>query len=612
MRASTFFSVLYLLLLKTPDAYPIPYPLITKYLKIRNVLSVLYYSCKSDEYIFSKIMNDNSIPVMVVKSAEMNSLVLHSKNGILVDLSCYYVPDLLNFAVENYLFREIISWIFINNQDDENLDILLETYIPLSSDVSLFSKSSLNDSESWTIYDLYAVSKKSNTVITPIVTSTDTEMILEPVAVYRKSKSLNGMKIRATIAFHYPERITRVDDLGQKHIDTATKVCYQVMMNLAMDLNFTYDLSQSDSYGYIQNGSFRGAMGHFERKEIEVGILSAFLREDRMKIVEYVTETFIITSPLMFRQPSLASVSNIFTLPFGLDVWWSFVALTVILIISQLLLIASPMMRNELAWLDSLSFVLGAICQQGFNRDNFLFSGRILHFVTFLSCLFFFSSYSANIVALLQSPSNALKSMTDVTRSNLKVLVQNNEYNHILYPESTDPEVIELYMKKIKPFGEKVYEIPEEGVKKIRTGKYAFQLETHTAYKIISDTYTETEKCGLKEVESIKIPRHSIPIVKNSSYRSIFRERLTWQREVGLYEATFKRWINQKFKCEGNVGEFHSVGIQECRHAFMIVAFGSILAVIFFLIEIAQKRIQKELKNVAKTSRKVKPKRFFN
>lgn len=206
------------------------------------------------------------------------------------------------------------------------------------------------------------------------------------------------------------------------------------MMNLAMDLNFTYDLSQSDSYGYIQNGSFRGAMGHFERKEIEVGILSAFLREDRMKIIEYVTETFIITSPLMFRQPSLASVSNIFTLPFGLDVWWSFVALTVILIISQLLLIASPMMRNELAWLDSVSFVLGAICQQGFNRDNFLFSGRILHFVTFLSCLFFFSSYSANIVALLQSPSNALKSMTDVTRSNLKVLVQNNEYNHILYP----------------------------------------------------------------------------------------------------------------------------------------------------------------------------------
>lgn len=166
-------------------------------------------------------------------------------------------------------------------------------------------------------------------------------------------------------------------------------------------------------------------------------------------------------------------------------------------------------------------------------------------------------------------------------------------------------------MKKIKPFGEKAYEIPEEGVKKIRTGKYAFQLETHTAYKIISDTYTETEKCGLKEVESIKIPRHSIPIVKNSSYRSIFRERLTWQREVGLYEATFKRWINQKFKCEGNVGEFHSVGIQECRHAFMIVAFGSILAVIFFLMEIAQKRIEKELKNFATTSHKVKPKRFF-
>ncbi|GAB0100817.1 Ionotropic glutamate receptor [Sergentomyia squamirostris] len=559
------------------------------YFKARNIRVVTYYSCRSDEHLLIQDFNKEFIQVLVLRDTRTHQVELTVKNGIIVDLACDFVPDILDFALKDYLFRNIISWIFVRTDNSSNLDLLLDTYIPHSSEVVLLTSQQV----SWNIFDIYKVSKKSEMIITPLVSNLDSPRTsLDALVKYRKQRSLNGIQMTATIAFHYPDRLTRVDDLRLRHLDTATKTTYENLMLLAADLNFTYNLRQTDSYGFLKNGSFHGLMGHFERKEIEVGMISAFFRQDRMKIIEYITETFIITSPLMFRQPSLASVSNIFTLPFGFDVWWAFIALTVVLIASQILVIRSPMVRRELTLLDSMSFVLGAFCQQGFSRDLILISGRVLQFVTLLASLFLFSSYSANIVALLQSPSNALKTISDVTHSNLKVLIQKNEYNLVLYKETTDPEVITLYQKKLQPFGESIFVMPEEGVKKVKTGRYAYQVESHTAYKIISDTYTESEKCGLKAIESVKLPRISIPIVKNSSYRSIFRERLSWQREVGLYDSTFRRWVNQKFKCEGNVGEFRSVGIQECRHAFFIVAFGIGFSVVILIFEVLGRQIK--------------------
>uniref|UniRef100_A0A1B0FV11 Ionotropic glutamate receptor C-terminal domain-containing protein n=1 Tax=Lutzomyia longipalpis TaxID=7200 RepID=A0A1B0FV11_LUTLO len=548
MKVHTIFILLCILWGMAFSSHPFPSNhLLLNYFKGRNVLSVTYYSCRSDSHKLTREFNKENVPVIVLTNTEVRPVLLTSKNGVIVDLSCDFVPDLLDFSLQNYLFREIISWIFIGEDGTTNYELLIESFIPISSEVVIFTPIFNDPTSSWNIFSIYKVTEKSEMNFTPILyTSEDNVVSLTSLYETTKRKNLNGSKIRATIAFHYPHRLTKYDDLRMNYIDTATKTTYQFLMNLATDLNFTYDLTQTDSYGFLKNGSFTGLMGHLERKEIEVGIASSFLRKDRLPIVEYISESFIIRSPLIFRQPSLASVSNIYALPFGLSVWVSLIALIVILILAQILLIAMPIMRNEASLLDSFSIVLSAVSQQGFSRDSFRFSWRILHFITFLSFYFLFSSYSANIVALLQSPSNALKTISDVTHSNLKVQVQNKEYNPVLYEESTDPAVIELFLKKIKPFGAKGYEDAEVGVKNILTGRFAYQIEAHTAYKIISNTYTESEKCGLKEIESVKIPRHSIPIVRNSSYRSIFRERLMWQRETGHFDVNIKRWVTQK------------------------------------------------------------------
>jgi hypothetical protein len=52
-------------------------------------------------------------------------------------------------------------------------------------------------------------------------------------------------------------------------------------------------------------------------------------------------------------------------------------------------------------------------------------------FVLALSALFLFTSYSANIVALLQTPSTAFQTIRDLTNSPMIVEVENQTYNSV-------------------------------------------------------------------------------------------------------------------------------------------------------------------------------------
>lgn len=60
-------------------------------------------------------------------------------------------------------------------------------------------------------------------------------------------------------------------------------------------------------------------------------------------------------------------------------------------------------------------------------------SARIILFLFSLCCLFFYTSYSANIVALLQSSSATFRSLSDLTNSPLGIGIQDVIYNKIFF-----------------------------------------------------------------------------------------------------------------------------------------------------------------------------------
>lgn len=60
-------------------------------------------------------------------------------------------------------------------------------------------------------------------------------------------------------------------------------------------------------------------------------------------------------------------------------------------------------------------------------------SAKLIIFFFSLCTLFFYTSYSANIVALLQSTSQTIKTLADLTKSPLAVGVQDVIYNQIYF-----------------------------------------------------------------------------------------------------------------------------------------------------------------------------------
>lgn len=86
--------------------------------------------------------------------------------------------------------------------------------------------------------------------------------------------------------------------------------------------------------------------------------------------------------------------------------------------------------------------------------------------------------------------------------------------------------VSEVYAKKVQPQGESgwIYD-PFVGVERVRTELFAFQVDSPSAYKAISRTFTEAEKCSLSELQMIILPRTTILVERNSGYKELIRQR---------------------------------------------------------------------------------------
>uniref|UniRef100_A0A8D8ZBE2 Ionotropic glutamate receptor C-terminal domain-containing protein n=2 Tax=Cacopsylla melanoneura TaxID=428564 RepID=A0A8D8ZBE2_9HEMI len=98
--------------------------------------------------------------------------------------------------------------------------------------------------------------------------------------------------------------------------------------------------------------------------------------------------------------------------------------------------------------------VLGAICQQGLDKVPNSASGRLTLLVTSITCLFLVTSYAANIVALIQTPSSVIRTVTDLAESPFTVKLHEFQHNRaFLRDVKKDPklnrEAKYLYDKKL-------------------------------------------------------------------------------------------------------------------------------------------------------------------
>jgi hypothetical protein len=91
--------------------------------------------------------------------------------------------------------------------------------------------------------------------------------------------------------------------------------------------------------------------------------------------------------------------------------------------------------------------------------------------------------------------------------------------------ETTDPEVTRVFKEKLytQPFQE-AFTAETVGMEKIRKGLYAYH-GLSGAYKVISDTYKDDEKCRFKEIRMFTSLHLSFTARKGSPYIPHIKER---------------------------------------------------------------------------------------
>jgi len=96
---------------------------------------------------------------------------------------------------------------------------------------------------------------------------------------------------------------------------------------------------------------------------------------------------------------------------------------------------------------------------------------------------------------------------------------------YVYLQETTDPEVTRLFKEKLytQPFKE-AFTTEDVGMETIRRGLYAY-YGLAEAYKIISDTYEDHEKCRFKEIKMFTSSHMSLTAKKGSPYTPHIKER---------------------------------------------------------------------------------------
>lgn len=159
-----------------------------------------------------------------------------------------------------------------------------------------------------------------------------------------------------------------------------------------------------------------------------------------MSVVEYIAPTTPTKGTFIFRAPSLSHVTNILTSPFDTGVWFCCFASVIVIAVVVYVIVAWEWRNFELQGIqqhqysmrpkidDILVMELGAICQQGSEVEPRSSSGRIATIFIFVTVMFIYTFYSANIVALLQSTSESIQTIEDLLSSRIKLGVEDTIY----------------------------------------------------------------------------------------------------------------------------------------------------------------------------------------
>lgn len=261
----------------------------------------------------------------------------------------------------------------------------------------------------------------------------------------KRRKNLQRITLKTSIVVTNNETYSHLTDRKHRKIDTFTKINYafvlllEDMLNVTME--YTYHPSWTGSNGTTNSTRYGGLVGDLVYKITDIGGTGLFMTPERVNIMDFTLMMTPTGSKFVFRQPKLSYITDVFTLPFDTYVWLASLCLLVVLAVSLFLVaywerFGSENNEHTLGFGEVAFFSFGAVCQQGAHLVPSGHSGRIITILLFISMMFLYTSYSANIVALLQTSSTSIQTLKDLLHSRLQVGVDDTVYNRYFFPVS--------------------------------------------------------------------------------------------------------------------------------------------------------------------------------
>ncbi|XP_058456998.1 glutamate receptor ionotropic, NMDA 1-like [Malaya genurostris] len=522
-------------------------------------------------------------------------------NLIVVDTACPKSWQLLRESGQLLYYR--VKWIIVNRNGlecDKFLDFFQDLQVLISNEIYFLCESPNLDS--FSIRQVYRYSLETE-LIMELFGSWSHGMIVNQQAntvnAVRR-RNLNHFKLRASVAVAVNESRKHLDDYQDKHIDSSSKLSYLQTRYVVQNLNATVQYSYHNSWGYWNSsiGQYTGMIGDLVSGQSDISASVLFVTADRIKAVDYVPMGIKTRATLIFRSPKLSITDNVFLLPFEGSVWLCIVSFIILSAVFLLIIMLVELRYTSVPYpddfrptiFDTIMNMFGASCQQGSYLEPNSLPARCLIILSVVILMFLYASYSANIVALIQSPSNKIRTLQDLIDSPLTAGALDNVYYKHYITHENEPIRKELYerkMKKYTPFVEL-----EEGVRKIRQGLYAFFVEQALCYKVISETFQEDEKCDLREIDYLDWTHPHYVSRKNFSFGEMFRHELFKLREFGIEVREYGMIYSKKPKCTGS-NSFVPVSLMDVWPAMLCLGWGFGFSAGLLLLELLLSHVRK-------------------
>ncbi|CAH2018588.1 unnamed protein product [Acanthoscelides obtectus] len=219
--------------------------------------------------------------------------------------------------------------------------------------------------------------------------------------------NLGGLEMNVTFVATDSETLEHLEDYRQKHIDPLTKVNWIRVGHLLNMFNITANMRWVNTWGYrdLETNKFSGMLGDLQNGTSEFGGTQCFYTPDRIDYVDYIPAWTPTFMKFIFRSDTEPRSS----------------------------------------------------------------AGRTAYFIALISLMFLYTSYSANIVALLQSTTENIRTLEDLLNSRMTLGVHDVVYNHYYFEHAQDSIRKAIYQQKVAPKGQKAkFMSLEEGISRVR------------------------------------------------------------------------------------------------------------------------------------------------